>query len=324
MEAEERLRLSALLMMTVIREFKTLEPIFTTTSSVPDSIQASLSVLPKATSLSSAITGVLEAMESICAFFAQTDSCFPQLSLYVRKAEISSLNFHMIESLEDYPTQFLPLSYLRNSSETRKRSATLVSSEGFLSQSFLLTGTCYLGSPVTSTLHNALRTSLKLVKEPDLVAVSEGPSTLPNVRWELDRERDYPLHSGALFRVGETMLAVHSVKAGRVLLRWKVTGEVYTPLAQLVADQKTVWVIGRHPSCDILINHPKVSSRHAHIRSDGSAWLIRDLGSSNGTFQYLHTRFTLSGDSGELLVRDESRLFVDEKDLSLLVSFSPS
>jgi len=60
----------------------------------------------------------------------------------------------------------------------------------------------------------------------------------------------------------------------------------------------------------------------SHIRSHGLSWT--NLGSSNGTFQYLHTRFTLSGDSEELLVRGESRLFVEEKDLSLLVSFSPS
>ena len=77
------------------------------------------------------------------------------------------------------------------------------------------------------------------------------------------------------------------------------------------------------PSCsDLLINQPKVSSKHAHIRSHGLSWT--NLGSSNGTFQYFHTHFSLRRDSEELLVRGESRLFVEEKDLSLLVSFSPS
>ena len=284
MEIEGRLRLTSLLMLTCIREFRTLEQLFTTTNAVPENIQASLAALAMSTSFASAVTGTLEAMQAICSVFAHTESSSPQLSIYIRKAEISSLNFHMIEPLEDYPTQFLPLSYLRSGSDTHKRSATLVSSSGFLSQSLLLTGVCYLGSPVPSTLHNSLRTSLKLVKEPDLVAVSEGPSTLPNARWQLDRDRDYPLHSGALFRVGETMLAVHSVTKERVLLRWKVTGEVYTPLTQLAAADKALWVIGRHPCSDLLINQPKVSSKHAHIRSQGLSWAIRDLGSSNGTF----------------------------------------
>ena len=103
MEIEGRLRLTSLLMLTCIREFRTLEQLFTTTNAVPENIQASLAALAMSTSFASAVTGTLEAMQAICSVFAHTESSSPQLSIYIRKAEISSLNFHMIEPLEDYP-----------------------------------------------------------------------------------------------------------------------------------------------------------------------------------------------------------------------------
>ncbi len=43
-------------------------------------------------------------------------------------------------------------------------------------------------------------------------------------------------------------------------------------------------VVGRDPACDWVIDLPMVSSRHALLtRRDGQV-LIKDLGSSNGTF----------------------------------------
>lgn len=41
--------------------------------------------------------------------------------------------------------------------------------------------------------------------------------------------------------------------------------------------------VGRHPANDLAIDHPRVSGRHASIDWDGSRWLLRDLGSRNGT-----------------------------------------
>ena len=42
-------------------------------------------------------------------------------------------------------------------------------------------------------------------------------------------------------------------------------------------------VIGRRDDCDIVLNGPKVSRRHAQIRSDADGILLVDLASVNGT-----------------------------------------
>jgi len=44
------------------------------------------------------------------------------------------------------------------------------------------------------------------------------------------------------------------------------------------------YTIGRNPESDIVVNEPRVSWRHAVLRTEGSAWLLEDLGSTNGTF----------------------------------------
>ena len=42
--------------------------------------------------------------------------------------------------------------------------------------------------------------------------------------------------------------------------------------------------IGRTGDCDFTIPQADISRRHAEIRRDGEQWLVRDLGSTNGTF----------------------------------------
>jgi hypothetical protein len=43
-------------------------------------------------------------------------------------------------------------------------------------------------------------------------------------------------------------------------------------------------VIGRARSCDLVVDHETVSRRHAELARDGSRWLLRDLSSTNGTW----------------------------------------
>jgi DNA-binding SARP family transcriptional activator len=41
--------------------------------------------------------------------------------------------------------------------------------------------------------------------------------------------------------------------------------------------------VGRTPDCDIVLNDPDVSRRHAEVLRHGADWAVRDLGSTNGT-----------------------------------------
>jgi FHA domain-containing protein/uncharacterized protein DUF1707 len=52
------------------------------------------------------------------------------------------------------------------------------------------------------------------------------------------------------------------------------------PVLALPADRTT---IGRASECECVVTHPSVSRRHAELRRAGDAWLLRDLGSRNGT-----------------------------------------
>ncbi len=42
--------------------------------------------------------------------------------------------------------------------------------------------------------------------------------------------------------------------------------------------------VGREPGCDVLLASPTVSRRHALVAPNGEGWIVRDLGSGNGTF----------------------------------------
>lgn len=50
--------------------------------------------------------------------------------------------------------------------------------------------------------------------------------------------------------------------------------------------------IGRSRGCDIVVDDPNVSRRHAEVRPRGGSWIVTDLGSTNGT---LLNRRTLTG-----------------------------
>jgi hypothetical protein len=43
-------------------------------------------------------------------------------------------------------------------------------------------------------------------------------------------------------------------------------------------------VIGRSSSCEVVLGDDTVSRRHAQLRFEDGRWLLRDLGSSNGTY----------------------------------------
>jgi FHA domain len=53
------------------------------------------------------------------------------------------------------------------------------------------------------------------------------------------------------------------------------TGESVTPARDIL--------VGRAPNCDLKLIESRVSAEHARLRWDGNRWVIRDLGSRNGT-----------------------------------------
>ncbi|WP_283134146.1 DUF1707 and FHA domain-containing protein [Rhizohabitans arisaemae] len=67
---------------------------------------------------------------------------------------------------------------------------------------------------------------------------------------------------------------------GRVASAWR------KPRLQRLAlpsDTRTVFSIGRAPTCDLVLGDLTVSRRHAELRHEGESWLVVDLGSMNGT-----------------------------------------
>jgi ABC-type multidrug transport system ATPase subunit len=72
---------------------------------------------------------------------------------------------------------------------------------------------------------------------------------------------------------------------------------VRTPEAERSLSAGRSYFLGRDPQSDIVVNDARVSWRHAVLRTDGTAWLFEDLGSTNGTFQGRDRvqRVTISG-----------------------------
>lgn len=56
-----------------------------------------------------------------------------------------------------------------------------------------------------------------------------------------------------------------------------------TPVLALPTAAPARVTIGRADDCDCAVAEPTVSRHHAELRRDGHRWLLRDLGSRNGT-----------------------------------------
>jgi hypothetical protein len=55
------------------------------------------------------------------------------------------------------------------------------------------------------------------------------------------------------------------------------------PVLALPSHPTRPITIGRAPDCDCLLAEPSASRHHAQLRRAGESWLLRDLGSRNGT-----------------------------------------
>ncbi len=68
----------------------------------------------------------------------------------------------------------------------------------------------------------------------------------------------------------------------RALIAQPGCAAIEVRLPATIADRPLV--IGRARSCDHVVDHETVSRRHAELARDGSRWLLRDLSSTNGTW----------------------------------------
>ncbi|MEA2166727.1 MAG: hypothetical protein QOF76_27 [Solirubrobacteraceae bacterium] len=68
-------------------------------------------------------------------------------------------------------------------------------------------------------------------------------------------------------------LAEPNVRRGRAQLRYE---------GRTVLLGSGGGVLGRSKDCDIVVDDENVSRRHAEIRPSGGAWIVRDMGSTNG------------------------------------------
>jgi hypothetical protein len=73
-------------------------------------------------------------------------------------------------------------------------------------------------------------------------------------------------------RISE-QLAEPNVRRGRAQLR-------YEGRAIILGSNGAV--LGRSRDCDVVVDDENVSRKHAEVRPSGGAWIVRDLGSTNG------------------------------------------
>ena len=84
------------------------------------------------------------------------------------------------------------------------------------------------------------------------------------------------------------MFESSGLKAGQCDVTAKVTEgaarcELVLPGGDRVTVGEAPLVIGRLPDCDVTLNDPNVSRRHAEVVLDGESAVLTDLGSTNGT-----------------------------------------
>ena len=106
--------------------------------------------------------------------------------------------------------------------------------------------------------------------------VGESTSIIPKVGGEDSGEQAEVAESTADAHAG----AVESLPAGSALLVVK-RGPNAGSRFLLDADTTTA---GRHPESDIFLDDVTVSRRHAEFVREGSGFVVRDVGSLNGTY----------------------------------------
>ena len=101
-------------------------------------------------------------------------------------------------------------------------------------------------------------------------------------RQQIGKGGQAPLEHGSIIRIGDAL--GNSVKVTFELRTVLPQQHHYTKkIGQYTFDsQVNVEIIGRDPTCQIVLDHPSVSRRHAELRLTTQGHRLRDLGSANG------------------------------------------
>ena len=86
-------------------------------------------------------------------------------------------------------------------------------------------------------------------------------------------------------RTWRVRVAVAVARAADRLLGWAGRAGAEEPrlLALDWTGAREELLLGRHPSCDVVVDDPSVSRRHARLRYRDGGWTVCDLDSTNGT-----------------------------------------
>src|SRR3712207_2462721 len=137
-------------------------------------------------------------------------------------------------------------------------------------------------------LEHARREKLALVSRPEVTFKTDEALNLGEfgIQARMVRARDDPGQPAEQADHGHTMVYSTSDRLREELDRPR--GPEPTGRAMVLAEGKRMLVgsggavIGRSRDCDIVLSDPNVSRRHAELRANGRAWVIADLGSTNG------------------------------------------
>lgn len=100
---------------------------------------------------------------------------------------------------------------------------------------------------------------------------------LPSVGVPIEQQVDGDVDAGLSVQDQTTVAALRGGTALLVVLRGPNTG------ARFLLDSDEVST-GRHPDSDIFLDDVTVSRKHATFRREGDVFLVRDVGSLNGTY----------------------------------------